>query len=124
MGIYDKIKELCKKKGISVSGVERELGFARGSLCKIDKNKPSGDRIRRLANYFDVPLDYFVDDVKVQNSGQQKVYYDAETLEFAQAIFDDPELRALMKAAMSVPKESQASLAQLLKTMKETNPNE
>lgn len=104
MGIYDKIKELCKKKGVSVSGVERELGFARGSLCKIDKNKPSGDRIRRLANYFDVPLDYFVEDVKVQNSGQQKVYYqDTETAQLAQEMFEDRDMRDLfdMKKNMS-----------------------
>jgi len=124
MGIYDKIKMLCKERGVSVSGVERELGFARGSLCKIDKNKPSGDRIRKLANYFGQPLEFFVEDVEVQTLGQQKEYYDDETLAFAQALRDNPDLRALMKAAMSVPKESQTSLTQLLHSLKETNPNE
>ena len=123
MGIYDKIKRLCKEKGVSVSAVERELGFARGSLCKIDKNKPSGDRITKLANYFGKPLDFFVEGLEVQTLGQQKEYYDDETLEFAQALRDNPDLRALMKAAMDVPKESQTSLTQLLHSLKETNPN-
>lgn len=58
MSIYDKIKQLCKEKGVTVTGTEKELGFSRGSLCKIDKNKPSSEKLQKLADYFEVQLEY------------------------------------------------------------------
>ena len=55
---YETIKKFCKVKGVTVTGVEKELGFARGSLCKINTNKPSVDKVQKLADYFDVSVDY------------------------------------------------------------------
>lgn len=52
--IYKRIKMLCKEKGVTVTGTEKELGFARGSLCKIDQNRPSAERLQKLADYFGV----------------------------------------------------------------------
>lgn len=54
MSIYEKIKELCSEKNVTVTGLERELGFSRGSLCKIDTHKPSAEKLERIANYFGV----------------------------------------------------------------------
>lgn len=42
--LYEKIRKLCKEKGVTVTEVERELGFGRGSLSKIDKHKPSNEK--------------------------------------------------------------------------------
>lgn len=60
MPMYDRIKALCKLKGVTVTGTERELGFARGSLCKVDTNKPSIERVNRLADYFGVSVEYLM----------------------------------------------------------------
>lgn len=60
MGTYDRIKELCKKKNLTITGTEKALGFARGSLCKIDTNKPSMEKVQKLADYFDVTIDYLM----------------------------------------------------------------
>ena len=120
MKIYDRIKELCKEKGITITGLEKELGFARGSLSKIDKNRPSIDRIQKLSNYFNKPVNYFTSDT-VQNIGHQKEYYENETYEMAQAIFDRPDLHALMKAAMDCDPDQIQSVADMLLRFKETN---
>lgn len=56
--MYEKIKELCKERHISVNALEQELNFAKGSLCKIDKNKPSSEKLQKLADYFNVQLEY------------------------------------------------------------------
>ena len=58
MSIYEKIKALCKDRGETITGVEKKLGFAKGSLSKIDKNKPSAERVQKLTNYFGVSSDY------------------------------------------------------------------
>lgn len=57
---YDKIKMLCKKKGVTITGTEKELGFARGSLCKVDTNNPSMEKVQKLANYFEVSVEYLM----------------------------------------------------------------
>ena len=62
---YESIKKLCKSKGVTVTGAEKELGFARGSLCKVDTNKPSMEKVQKLADYFEVSVDYLI-------SGEQK----------------------------------------------------
>lgn len=56
--IYHRIKELCKHDNISVNKLEQKLDFAKGSLCRIDINKPSGDKLQRLANFFGVTVEY------------------------------------------------------------------
>lgn len=43
--LYEKIRKLCKEKGVTVTEVERELGFGRGSLSKSVKDK------RKATNY-------------------------------------------------------------------------
>lgn len=57
---YDTIKMLCKKKGVTITGTEKELGFSRGSLCKVDTSKPSMEKVQKLADYFDVSVDYLM----------------------------------------------------------------
>lgn len=57
---YNRIKELCKSKGVTVTGTEKELGFARGSLCKVDTNKPSMEKVQKIANYFNVSVEYLM----------------------------------------------------------------
>lgn len=46
--IYENIKALCKAKGITISKAESDMGYARSTLCKIDKNTPSIDKLQNL----------------------------------------------------------------------------
>lgn len=57
---YETIKKLCKAKGVTVTGLEKELGFARGSLCKINTNKPSMEKVQKLSDYFSVSVEYLM----------------------------------------------------------------
>jgi len=64
MQIYGRIKDLCKQKGTTITQTELELGFSRGSLCKIDKNKPSSEKVEKLASYFKTSTSYIMNGVK------------------------------------------------------------
>lgn len=55
--MYSKVKELCKQKNISVSELESELKFSRGSLCKWNVNVPSITKVKAVADYFHVTVD-------------------------------------------------------------------
>ena len=56
--MYDRIKKLAKEKGISINSLEDKVDIAKGSLCKIDKHKPSYERLFALANALDTNIDY------------------------------------------------------------------
>ena len=55
--MYSKIKELCKRNNISVSELESELEFSRGSLCKWNVNVPSITTVKAVEDYFHVTVD-------------------------------------------------------------------
>ena len=55
--VYSKIKELCKRNNISISELESELEFSRGSLCKWNVNVPSITKVKAVADYFHVTVD-------------------------------------------------------------------
>ena len=90
--MYEKIKDMCSKKGITITALERELGFAKGSLSKIDRHKPSAERLQRIADFFGISVDYFTVQTSDQSSGY---YFDDETAKLAQELFENKELRAL-----------------------------
>lgn len=59
MTILDRIKEECKKKrNISITTLEAELGYSNGSLAKA-KDIPSS-RILEISNFLDVPMEYLM----------------------------------------------------------------
>lgn len=54
---YEQIKQLCKSKGVTVTQAERECGFSKGSLCKIETNRPNSKRVETLAKYFGISVE-------------------------------------------------------------------
>lgn len=60
MTTYDIIAGLCKKQNLAVTALERELGFGRGSIGKLRNGKTTFDRLQKIANYFDVPVEYLL----------------------------------------------------------------
>lgn len=67
MTLKDIIKELCKRKGISVNRLESELGFAKGYVSKLDKSTPNSAKLQSIAEYFNVSLDYLMSGNKESN---------------------------------------------------------
>ncbi len=60
MEIFDIIKKLCDERGIKITALERDLDFSRGSIYKMVTSAPSSDKVKKLADYFDVSTDYLL----------------------------------------------------------------
>ena len=73
--LYERIRELCRQNNTSVSALEKECGFGRGSLSKIDKHKPSNDKLQKIADYFGITVDQLTG---VQTNVQPDGYYYSE----------------------------------------------
>lgn len=61
MDIFDRVKYLAKCKGLTIAGLEKELGFSNKSLYPHkDSSTIRGDRVVELAKYFEVTTDYLL----------------------------------------------------------------
>lgn len=95
--IYERIEFLRKKHKISQGKLEQELGFSNGSISKWKKCVPTPTRMKKLAEYFNVSVEYLI-------TGQEKesgenYYLNEKTRELAKAIFENEELSALFDIA-------------------------
>lgn len=112
------IRSLCRRNGISVTDLEKELGFGNGSLTKSGVIR--SDRLLIVAKRFNVSMEYLMGEPDIQ---RKEYYFDDATAEKAQEIFDSPDLRILFDAARNSKPEDLQMAADLLKRLKTTNPD-
>ena len=60
MGIVDRIKELSAAKNMTIAELERKFDFANSSIRKWDNQSPSSIRLQKVAEYFNVSVDYLL----------------------------------------------------------------
>lgn len=58
--LKERIRELCKLKGTSIPKLELELGLSSGSISKWGKSSPKAENLVKVANYFNVSVDYLL----------------------------------------------------------------
>lgn len=117
MSTFEIIQELCRKEGITITALEKELGFGRGSIGKLKKGiSMSSDRLKSISDRFGISLEYLT-------TGKQpdQYYLNPETARIAQEVFDNPDLRMLFDAARDVEPDNIRLAAEMLKRFKETN---
>lgn len=70
MGLYEKIKILADSQKISIRRLEEILGYGNGTIRRWGKQTPGVDKIQKVADYFDVSVDYLL------GRTDKKRYYD------------------------------------------------
>ena len=60
MTILDRIRSLANDRKVTLAELERNLDFSNGSLRKWGTSTPSGDKIEKVADYFNVSVDYLM----------------------------------------------------------------
>ena len=55
--IYDRIKKICKEKGISVTQVERNAGLSNGAISKWNKASPTVDNLHAVTEVLGCSVD-------------------------------------------------------------------
>lgn len=59
--MYEKIKLICKSKKVTISQLERDLGFAKGYISKLNNSSPSFERVQKIADYLNVSIKNFIE---------------------------------------------------------------
>ena len=80
MNIFYIIKNLCDKRKITIFELERQIGISRGILYTWKKSSPSVEKVKKVAEFFNVSMDELVnhkvednDVVEVKNEEDRKV---------------------------------------------------
>ena len=58
--LFEKIKELCQQRGISINYLEETLGYSRNTIYSMKSKKPNAERLQEIADYFNVSTDYLL----------------------------------------------------------------
>lgn len=124
---YEMFKKLCDRKGLTASDVSKATGVSGATLTSWKKGDytPKLDKLQKIADYFQVSVDYLITgrDSKKESIEGTEYYFSDETAEMAQEIFDDAEKRILFDAARNSRPEDLQMAADLLRRLKETNPD-
>lgn len=68
MTLYERIENLRKSRGISQGKLEKELGFSNGSISKWKNSSPTPERLQKIADYFNVTVDFLLSGNKSSES--------------------------------------------------------
>lgn len=121
--MYERYLALLEKKGVKTADVAKATGIHPSTFSdwKKGKSTPKAEKLQKIADYFGVPIDYFLSG---KNFDQQKEYYvNEEAARIAQRIFETKGLRTLFDAAEDASPKDLELAAQLLRRLKETNPD-
>lgn len=72
MSIFENIKALASERGVSYTNIEKELWNKTGVMVKWETSFPRLDKIYDVAQYFSVPIEYFL-------TGERNVETERET---------------------------------------------
>ena len=58
MSLVSKIDKLVKQEGSTITALEKELGFSRGTIRNWNTNSPAASKLVKVAKKFKVSMDY------------------------------------------------------------------
>lgn len=111
MTLFERIEELRNSKGISQGKLEKELGFSNGSISKWKNSTPNPERLKKLADYFGVSVDYLMTGEETNG-----YYLNEETAKTAQEIYEND--RILFDVYRSTSKDRLVAYAKKLEELR------
>lgn len=118
MTFYKRIETLRKQRNISQGNLEKELGFSNGSISKWKNSSPTPERLKKLADYFNVSVEYLL--TGKEKEGGEEYYLNEETKEIAQEIFENPDLKSLFDMSRKMSPERLKAHIEFMKNLQKT----
>ena len=121
MDIYDRVDALCKKHHLSKRQLSIACGFNPSTVAKWKDHMPTTDKVRKVAEYFDVPTAWLLGEIDEQTNVQRTYYTEDDTENEAQELSDDQSV--VMQAVPHLPPQRVKILRAMVEEWKDTNPN-
>ena len=106
--MYEKYVELRDKAKVSDYKVSEVTGITKSTFSdwKSGRSNPKGEKLRKIADYFGVSVEYLTTGEKTDET----YYINEETAKVAQKIFENKELRMLFDAVSDSTPEDLSAL--------------
>lgn len=102
MTAADRVKKLCKEKGIAVYQLEKDLGFANAYISRIKKDSLPYDRAAKIADYLDVTIEYIQTGEEAENVKKERLSaYERKLIEFLTRFLTRQQKNRLFKRFLS-----------------------
>jgi len=62
--LYDAVKDISSKKGMSIYKLERALRYSNGSISKWNRQVPNAIRLQEVADYLGVTSSYILNEAR------------------------------------------------------------
>ena len=114
--MYERYEEARKAKGLTDSDVSAQSGVSRSTFSdwKHGRHIPSAEKIRRMAECIDVPVEYII-------TGERPTYgqyfLDPEVAQMAQELHDNHDLYIVFDAIRKASKDDIQFVVELVKRM-------
>lgn len=120
MGLYERIKEAAARRGYSINKLEKELGFARSSISKFNKNMPGMDKVKAISDFLEIPISELTGE-----ESQTGYYLNEDTAKLAQEMYEDPDMRSLFDMKRKMPADRFSAHVKFMKELYEKeNPSD
>lgn len=87
MTVFDRVKNLCELKGISISQLEEKIEISSGAAYKWKTSSPSQKMFQKLSSFFDVSTDYLMTGKEAEQKEYPEIEWSEEHLELLE-LFD------------------------------------
>lgn len=116
--MYEVFEQLLQKFGVTAYQVSKATGIPQSTLSnwKARVNLIRGDKAQKIADYFNVSVDYLM--TGEEKDGGEKYYLNDETAEMAQALFENRDLRVLFDTAKDASPEDLKTTYDMLMALK------
>jgi len=95
MSLVERIESLCNSKGLTIAALERAIDLSNGSIRRWETNKPSVDKLAKVADYFCVSVDYLLGRDDVEDS--------------------DPDIQIIRRASLKMDNKQKEKMMDLLR---------
>lgn len=134
--LYENIKALCEKKGVTVSRMCIDMGVSKSTMSDLKSGKKKSMTIptlERIAKYLDTTVDEIINGTWQGNMDREMRGYrmgredekkhsdqwmDEELKECLEVLRDRPDTRALLHASRDMTPEQVAKMAEFMRSMK------
>ncbi|MRM91262.1 XRE family transcriptional regulator [Faecalicatena contorta] len=116
--MYEIFSKLLQEFNVTPYKVSKETGVSQSTLSdwKRGISTPKQDKLQKLADYFNVSLEYLM--TGKEKEGGEVYYLNEETRKVAQDIFENKELRMLFDAARDAEPEDLEAVHTMLMALK------
>ena len=94
---YDRYVELCRKNGMSPTGVARKVGISsRTAADWAFGAEPRNSTLKRIADFFNVDVSYFYEDDEIEHKDDKLVENFIEEMRQKSTLTEDENLMLMM----------------------------